>query len=113
MKSAPPMQHGGCEGEQRCHGSCLERRRPGRALPLDERPEAGLALVARPSLGDPAGGLRPVRPVEHEALGVPRRARAGGAELAEDGGERALQVGRDLVDEADPERRSRRRSARP
>src|SRR6266511_4572467 len=72
---------------------------------LDERAQALLALVARPALGDPAFRAEGVGPLEHELLRVLCRLRARGPQLGEHALDRFVQVLRELVDEADSQRR--------
>src|ERR1051326_1809786 len=79
-------------------------RLPRRTL-LEERAQALLALVARPPRGDPLRRLRAVGTFAHEALRPPGGLWPGGKQLADDSVDRSVELVRDLVHEADAQRR--------
>ena len=98
-RSRPPTPRG--------HGVRFGGRGPVRASPLEKGPQALLALLARPPLRDPPGGLGTVGPLGDEPLRMPCRARACRAQLGQHSLERAAQVGVHLVHQPDPQGRRR------
>lgn len=76
---------------------------PGRLAPLEKGPEAVLAFLARPQAGGELRGLLALRPHPDQALGLSGCVRTRAEELSHHTVDRSVEVGRDFMDEPDPE----------